>query len=164
MTRARRPRAGRIEISAAAAAWARGEPGAFVYFSSEEERAELWRELGEEVVREHIAGHPGTRPVRWWTYDAPEPRRRLGGVGTPCHERLANLLILNRGIPDDWISADTIATYERLGRPLDVPAVDQSDPPIYESEASYLQRLGLLLPGERRRLVADDFEPVSVIL
>ena len=26
------------------------------------------------------------------------------------------------------------------------------DPPIYESEVAYMERLGLLLPGERERL------------
>jgi hypothetical protein len=36
------------------------------------------------------------------------------------------------------------------------------DPPMFESEASYLQRLGLLLPGERKRLRRADFSPVVI--
>jgi hypothetical protein len=32
-----------------------------------------------------------------------------------------------------------------------------------ESEATYLERHGLLLPGERRRLTAEDFEPELVV-
>ena len=38
-------------------------------------------------------------------------------------------------------------------------AIDPDDPPRYESEASYLQRLDLLLPGELERLTEADFEP-----
>ena len=38
--------------------------------------------------------------------------------------------------------------------------LSESDPPTYESEASYLRRLGLLLPGELRRISRDDFNPV----
>ena len=37
--------------------------------------------------------------------------------------------------------------------------VDEEDPPLFEAQASYLERLGLLLPGERRRLAKSDFEP-----
>jgi hypothetical protein len=36
---------------------------------------------------------------------------------------------------------------------------DEDDPPCYESEASYLDRLDLLTANERRRLPADAFEP-----
>jgi hypothetical protein len=27
--------------------------------------------------------YPGSRPPLWWKYEAPEPRKRLGGTGTP---------------------------------------------------------------------------------
>ena len=36
-------------------------------------------------------------------------------------------------------------------------AVDPDDPPSFESQAAYLKRLGLLLHGEEKRLVPDDF-------
>ena len=39
---------------------------------------------------------------------------------------------------------------------------DPKDPPTFESEAAYLDRLKLLAPGERRRIPAADFEPVRV--
>jgi hypothetical protein len=52
-----------------------------------------------------------------------------------------------------------LATYSRIGRPLGVPAVDPANPPTFESEATYLGRHELLLPGERRRLSEDDFAP-----
>ena len=36
------------------------------------------------------------------------------------------------------------------------------DPPIYESEASYLKRLGLFVSGERKRIRRVDFSPVAI--
>jgi hypothetical protein len=45
-----------------------------------------------------------------------------------------------------------------------IRSVDPNDPPILESEVSYLERHGLLLPGERQRLRKADFEPVTVTL
>jgi hypothetical protein len=41
-------------------------------------------------------------------------------------------------------------------------AIDPNDPPVYESQARYLERHGLLLPGERQRLRKADFEPEAV--
>jgi hypothetical protein len=120
----------------------------FDFFESAETLRELWRDHGEEVVEEHVAEHPGTRPDKWWRYDAPEPRHRLGGTGTPCHERLAHVLRLSRGVPVDWITPDAIEPYERMGSPdLKVPPIDPGDPPLFESEATYLDRLNLFLPG-----------------
>jgi hypothetical protein len=48
-----------------------------------------------------------------------------------------------------------------------VPAfdsVDVDDPPVFESQASYLLRLGLLDASERRRLTAADFAPERAAL
>jgi hypothetical protein len=41
-------------------------------------------------------------------------------------------------------------------------AIDPGDPPVFESQASYLERHGLFLPGERKRLKKEDFEPEVV--
>jgi hypothetical protein len=141
---------------------------------------QLWTEYREDVLAWWIEEYPGTRPSLWWHHDAPrqprgryprcwfdgtlpEPRRRVGGVGTACHERLAYVPRYWCGVPQDWISATDIRIYEQIGTPLRVPALDPADPPMYESEASYLKRVGRLLPGEAPRLTADDFEPESVI-
>ena len=40
-------------------------------------------------------------------------------------------------------------------------AIDADDPPMFESEASYLDRLGLFLPGEKKRLKKADWDPVT---
>jgi hypothetical protein len=71
-----------------------------------------------------------------------------------------------------WVSEFDVAYYTRVA--VDVNgklinpnpsgtfkgvAIDSDDPPVYESEASYLDRLGLFLPGEKKRLKKADFEP-----
>jgi hypothetical protein len=38
--------------------------------------AAFWDEHRDWIVSRHIARHPGSRPLRWWQYDAPAPRRR----------------------------------------------------------------------------------------
>ena len=70
----------------------------------------------------------------------PEPRLRLGGIGTPQHEALNVVPVFSFGI-----SA--------------MVDVDENDPPTFEAQATYLERHGLLLPGERKRLKKADFEP-----
>jgi hypothetical protein len=114
------------------------------------------------IVEEWIADHPGTRPTCWWKFEAPGPRVRCGGIGTPSHERLANVLWLHLGVPRDWINDGILATYVRLGSDLGVPAIDPCNPPVFESQATFLDRHGLLLPGERRRLSAADFKPERI--
>ena len=41
-------------------------------------------------------------------------------------------------------------------------AIDPNDPPRFESQATYLRRLGLFLAGEERRLRKADFEAETV--
>src|SRR5678815_4034703 len=69
-----------------------GLAGGWFYLDagSEDGLTALWRAHADEIVAEHVAEYLGTRPRRWWDYDAPEPRQRLGGIGTPCHEVLAH--------------------------------------------------------------------------
>lgn len=124
----------------------------------------LWGMLGDEIIEEHVQEYPGTRPLRWWQFAAPEPRRRLGGVGTPSHERMADVERYVLGVPDQWITRKQVGFYrEHMATDLGVPALDPDDPPTFESEAAYLERHALLQPGERRRLTDEDFESVSVL-
>jgi hypothetical protein len=135
----------------------------------------LWRLHRRELLPDFIRAHPGRRPAAWWRCDAPEPsRRRLGGVGTPCHEVLAYAEVLDLGIPRHWINARLAAYYrgearDVHGEPIGVEyrgsgfrgvAIDPRDPPRYESEAAYLKRHGLLSAEERARLTPADFAPV----
>ncbi len=59
--------------------------------------------------------------------------------------------------PSPW--SDALENGER-GFWLEEP--DPADLPRYESEAAFLKRLELLLPGEERRLRPKDYEPEAV--
>jgi hypothetical protein len=124
----------------------------------------LWAAHGEAITADWAAEHPGTRPACWWRWTAPraaagtrwgryevrdatqfpDPRKRLGGIGTPAPEGL-----------------NTIPRFE-LGLPVDWAAADPSDPPTFESQASYLKRHGLFLAGEERRVPKADFVPEKI--
>ena len=165
-----------------------GDEGA-KFFTTPAELSRLWIEHGPTIIVEWIANYPGTRPSCWWRYDAPrwvpdadhagrwyvadlpEPRRRLGGIGTPCHEVLAHVPSWPLGIPDQWVEAWDADYYN--GRAVDIHGVpigikfrDRGfagvpiyplDPPRFESQAAYLVRHNLLLRGENARLKQIDF-------
>lgn len=145
-----------------------------------------WEAVRDELLADWIRERPGRRPWGWWRYDAPrwsrkfgawfdgtlpEPRLRLGGTGTPAFEALAYVPTFARGVPDLWVSDFDVSYYN--GRAKDIhgnrigtkyaeghfphQAIDPADPPRFESEASYLKRRGLLLPGELARLTEADF-------
>jgi hypothetical protein len=153
---------------------------------------ELWDAHGAAVVERWAVEKPGTRPRQWWNFDAPrcdlksystdhtlpdgrrwaEPRRRLGGTGTPLHEIAAYVPSFSFGIPNTWFELSDkpaglqrgdlleahYAEMARRGAPI-----DPDDPPVFEAQATYLERHGLLLPGERQRLTDEDFTPEKVI-
>jgi hypothetical protein len=119
---------------------------------------QLWNQNRDAILAEHVQENPGTRPALWWQYTAPrspvgtyrgchydgqlpEPRKRLGGVGTPAYECRNVKPSFACGIPDVWVD------------------LDENDPPTFESQAAYLKRHGLLFAGEEKR---SDFEPESV--
>jgi hypothetical protein len=94
-----------------------------------------WRKYGRAILEACIAERPGTRPSSWWTFDAPaEPRKRTGGKGKAIE-----------GDPCRY-----------FGRPSSyhLDSYDHADPPRFESQRSYLTRLGLLARSELR--VDDD--------
>jgi hypothetical protein len=134
--------------------WLLGGRGGAWEFLEKRPLSAVWAEHEQAIVAWHIRRGPGRRPARWWEFSAPEPRRRLGGRGTPLHECTAYALSLHYGIPADW---RRVGDYFTSGTPID-PQV----PPRFESEAKYLLRLGLLLPGERERLCPRDFWPERV--
>jgi len=142
----------------------------------------IWEEVREKAMADWISEHPASRPWGWWQFDAPrwndpfedcfyhgtfaEPRQRLGGTGTPDYEVLGFVPHFDKGIPTGFISRSKSLYYN--GRAIDIQgvAIDPDDPPRYESEAAYLQRLGLLTPDEDRYLKKHPelLEPQSVIV
>lgn len=121
--------------------------------------AEVWTRHGDAATRAWARRYPGTRPSAWWRYAAPEPRQRLGGVGDAACMHLANAPRLDYGLPSAWITAATRRTWSDIPR---AAAIDPADPPRFEAEATYLRRLGLLLPGEAARLRAEDYGPTII--
>ena len=115
----------------------------------------LWREHAAQILPAWIEAKPGTRPSCWWTFDAPEPRRRLGGAVDPLAEVSAYAPDHHLGIPTDWVLPD--GPHADRGE-----AISPANPPIFESQATFLDRHGLLEPGERDRLPADAFAPEAL--
>lgn len=97
----------------------------------------VWEDHGREFLEKYVAQHPGRRPFAWWRFEAPEPRRRLGGTGTPISPQLFF------GMPSVY------------GEDYDT-----ANPPKFESQAAYLRRLHLLRPDEL--MDTADFKVDSV--
>ena len=140
----------------------------------------LWKENRDFILREYAEQRPGTRPQTWWDFDSPaKVRNRLGGVGDPAHEHLAYVEHYVCGIPDLWITQDDVDMYNGRQKTIDGEpitchgawleghfkgrAIDLENPPRYESQAAFLKRLDLLLPGEEQRLSEADFEPEVIL-
>ena len=159
-----------------------GDPWPWTSLRDDDAEAVLWAENRVAVLRGWPRERPGTRPSLWWRYDAPEPaRKRLGGIGTA--DLMGGLeLRLVCGIPTTWVSEFQVAYYtgkavdihgnpigrtDHAGNPrtadsFDGVALDPADPPLFESQAVYLDRHGLLTPAERKRLSEADFAPEAV--
>jgi hypothetical protein len=90
---------------------------------------EVWDDLGDQLLAEHIASAPGTRPWAWWQWESPEPRRQVNPGPEPIG-------------PAAWFG---------------MPSQYKGQPPdgMYESEAAYLARHSLLTNEERNALKLD---------
>ncbi|MFH0812215.1 MAG: hypothetical protein V2A69_05190 [Pseudomonadota bacterium] len=109
----------------------------------------------------------------WFDGTKPEPRQRIGGTGTPSYEVLAYVPYFDKGIPESWVSKSEEDYYN--GRSVDIhgnktnqkwppgsgyfkegdfkgKAIDPNDPPVFESEAAFLERHGLLTASEKKWL------------
>jgi hypothetical protein len=120
----------------------------------------LWLANRDVVIEAYSHELPGERPVLWWLFEAPriteippgwggwvlrqwrQLRARVAGAG----EAYVPHLNPEYGVPTHWLAE----------------GFDPSDPPIFESQAAYLKRNGMLLRGEALRLTAKDFKPVPL--
>ncbi|WP_271167297.1 hypothetical protein [Hansschlegelia plantiphila] len=116
---------------------------------------DLWAEFGPAVLKRWIVDKPGTRPWCWWKYEAPEQRRRVGGTGTLRCEAHGGKPLVRMGLPEGWIMPNDLRWHPFVGRGFQ--GFDVDDPPTFESQAAFLERHGLLVAGERKRLKAADF-------
>lgn len=95
-----------------------------------------WAAIVEDAIAEWAQYYPGSRPERWWEYSAPELRRISGG----------------------FTVLQGASRCQSTGIPYGSPA-DEKHPPMVESEPAFLDRHGLWLPGERRRVPPSEFLP-----
>jgi len=140
-----------------------GDAETFVLQRGGSQLKAIWKAVNRELLNDWIKQNPCSRPWAWWAHDAPrwindpfegcyyhgtiaEPRQRLGGTGTPSHEVLAIKPSFTKGIPESWIDK----TFKKIG--FKGKAIDPNDPPVFESEAAYLKRHGLLTMSEQRHL------------
>ena|GEM_PF-1207906 len=137
----------------------------------------VWNDAKVEILKQFIKDYPCQRPWGWWEYEAlKEPvnkwihgrfdsaqRKRLGGIGTPDFEVLAYAPSFEFGLPMGYVNQWQVDYYN--GRSKDIHgnpigteykdgdfkgvAVDPDDPPTFESQASYLDRHGLLSQVEK---------------
>jgi hypothetical protein len=120
-----------------------GESPRECFFSSDDDMRKAWTFVEAELLAAWVIHSPGTRPASWWRYsDSVSELRRVTGLFTEligrhrCHETGICYL---------------------------VPG-DPRDPPVVESQAAFLDRLDLWLPGERARVPAEAFaeSPFSI--
>lgn len=145
------------------------------FFQEPDDLREIWKKIRDEILADWVIEFPGTRPSAWWKWDAPEPRQRIGGIGTVKSDFLAYVATFHCGIPTGWASQALLTKGWPIGNnagqivwaPLsgvDADPFDPNDPPLFEAQATYLQRKGLLSEAERRRLSPADYEPEAAVL
>ncbi|SRR5216683_2755907 len=119
---------------------------------------ELVEQYGDQFLAEYVKAHPGQRPAWWWHFNTldnggPLLRQKVGGIGTPWGDHQ-----MAYGAALVWVTEKNKTWWgEAPG-----PAVDPANPPIFESQATFLDRHDMFLPGERRRLTAADFTPEEI--
>lgn len=120
-------------------------------FQSEEHRRQVWEDNREFLINKDANGdaelaqrEPGTRPAAWWDYDSPEPRKIIKNAQFWEHREPPYMKKRGESPYSFGISKvmHPVEGWSAAGYPL----------AEYESEADYLQRLGLLLPGEAEAL------------
>ena len=132
-----------------------------IFVLQDTEIRNLWDESKDEIMAKWISKHPGSRPSLWWKFDSPrqpdhgsgfwyegtlpEPRRRISGKGKLHPGYVPSF---QKGIPTYW----------------DDKTLYPSDPLVFESQAAYLERHGLLTESEKKYLEKhiDLMEPERV--
>jgi len=123
---------------------------------------ELWDRARGEVLTGWTKDHPGTRPAVFWRFDA--PRQLLGTHGGAFYD--GKLQQPRKQISGAGCDASAISAYMphyECGLPTSWAGFEEGDPPVFESQAAYLRRHGLLTPHEVRVLTAADYERTEAL-
>lgn len=123
---------------------------------------EAWEIFRDEILHDWIRDKPqypgyygpgpGTRPWAWWKFDAPELRRRIDGKPHPFENPDRIAAIAEREIKFPGFAQTANKTYFGTSSCLFMRDDFGAE---YETQQQYLERLDLLLPGERE-LLEDD--------
>ena len=115
-------------------------------FRDDDHRRVCWEANKEQLIDKDYGPdgiqkrEPGTRPHAWWAYSAPQPLRIL---------KNAEYWTVAPGHEDDWRQYYGIFP---VTLPTDGWAEAGYPSAEYETEADYLRRLDLLLPGEEEAI------------
>ena len=128
------------------------------YMCNTNQGAAEWGKHKKWILKDFTQQHPGKRPWAWWRYDA-EPRLRVGGIGTPFGKSLS--FGVPRSYWDKWcedyyngrmnMDHDPFLKARYTYKEGDAKwcvGIDFDDPPLYESQPSYLKRHSLLTKAE----------------
>ncbi len=124
----------------------------------------LWADQAKNIIQAWITERPGTRPWAWWEFDAPvmqNIKRRWKGTFFMRWLKETRRQVSGQGVTS-WENYPAWIPRYFLGAPLDWDSIDEDDPPIFESEATYLDRFGLLSKSEKAKISPADFDPESI--
>ena len=107
---------------------------------------QVWEENKKALTPQWQKDNPGKRPFSWWLFEAPGPRLMVGGQGVQAHEKCNYKQHYVFGAPKYWLE------------------IDEKSPPLFESQATYLQRQDLLSAREVEILAGNSglSESVSI--
>jgi hypothetical protein len=117
----------------------------FVQYETLEEMQAAWAAIGEELLADYIAQHPGRRPFAWWLFSHGQERPL-----NPGGDRLADFIAICR-------------SQARFGF-LDTSCWGGSLLPMQEDQTFYLQRMGLLTATELQLIPFEEPEDETVDL
>jgi hypothetical protein len=147
----------RQEVTDEHEAWLRGDDmgSGFFKYAPEAELSALWQDHSERIVAEHVSIYPGTRPAHWWKYEAIEPRKRLGGIGTPASDVLAYAPAFSYGLPSIWISQWQVNYYSGIAV-ISMAIRLVTDTPTTLSRVSRLIQMTHQRLNHRRRILSGS--------
>lgn len=110
----------------------------------DEPKRTLWYQYRDMILTHWIQTKPGTRPSCWWLFDSPRATARQRSEFD--ENQHADMIDHRRQISGSKPRRDATAPCYDHGIPKHLKY--SGEPPEFESERAYLDRHGLLMPGE----------------
>jgi len=119
----------------------------FYHFKNDRDRQkQMWEENKKGLMPQWQKDNPCKRPFSWWRFEAPGPRLMVGGKGVRADEKCNYKQHFVFGTPKYWLE------------------FDEKNPPMFEAQATYLQRNDLLSAREVKIISgnADLLKPETI--